>query len=515
MKAAVNDPEGVRAAPSRTVRARNSSLAGIVRTGIVAILGIVVTPYVQRKLGKSDYGSWLMLTQLLGYLLLIDIFPISLLKYDLANQKKSAGNSEKNKFVRFAVASSLLSIPMFLLGGVFIWFYAGDLIGLGSQGYSVKAAVCLMVLVAVCDKLATIPEFSLIGENLEYKSISVRTGLAVCNGTSDVVFVAARFGFFGLAMSRTVGSLLNLITMTSIARRQIPWLSFRLTDLVGFWAYWRRGTWLILQQAGNTLIDAVDIFVVGAMLGPATAAVYSLTSALTRLAINLGNVGFNSLLPGYGELCGAGDAVLVANVRREAELLLTMFWAAFGTAVMAGNRAFVPLWVGPDRFGGNAMTALVLITGLFLMMGTFRMGMMLFSLQIVRVSILRVVSGLIGLVMALVLGKMFGVLGYLVGFMIGRIAFAFFAGRSLNQDPISQPVIWRQYAAALLSVFGIGMMLNQLNPHGWVQLIAVVSVGFVLAIVCFWFCGANRAERQSIQRRFSTLVSGRIRSLLF
>jgi O-antigen/teichoic acid export membrane protein len=492
--------------PSRTRRARKSSLAGFLRTGVVAGIGILVTPYVQRVLGKNAYGSWLMLMQLVGYIVLIDIFPNSLLKYELAHRKSSTENVVKTQFIGFGLCSSLFSIPLFIAAAILLIFYGESIIGSPINGYSLKFPMALMALAGIQDKLVSVPEFAIIGENLEYKSTIIRTFMAISTGLLDVALVYLGFGLVGLALNRWLASLLNLLLLNLIARREVHWFGAKWAGFRQYFSFWRKGSWLILQQIGNTLIDNADIVLYGVLFGPSSAAVYALTSALMRMVVQLGNIGFNGLLPGFGELCGTGNPGAVENVKLQAELLLIIFWTGFATAVMAGNSGFVRLWVGEDRFGGNLMTAIVSITGLALLFGNLRMGMMLFSLRVAQTSFIRLISGIIGAVSAYSFGRIWGMPGCLSGFLIGRTLFVCLASSSFGvrgqfEQSRSEPGLVRALIVAIIVVFGIGLRLNETDPRTWASLVIVVSIAFISGAFLVWMFGLNQIRRRSIQTR--------------
>src|SRR5580765_8072923 len=76
-------PPGPRAM-SRTRRFMRGIGVGLVSQVVLAIVGLGVTRYLLHRLGQSEYGLWLVATQLLAYLALTDLGVIALLPREIA-----------------------------------------------------------------------------------------------------------------------------------------------------------------------------------------------------------------------------------------------------------------------------------------------------------------------------------------------------------------------------------------------------------------------------------------------
>ena len=114
-------------------------------------------------------------------------------------------------------------------------------------------------------------------------------------------------------------------------------------------------------RTASAVISGSDIFLVGAILGPVGSGMYALTIRAHDLVRSVaGNLG-QALMPGMAHLFGEKDRARLSEVTFAA-LKLQAVTAAIGLGgVVAFNKSFLTLWVGPERFGGQLLTLLMAV----------------------------------------------------------------------------------------------------------------------------------------------------------
>ena len=252
-----------------------------------------------------SYGVWLMLVQISTYLVVADIFPTSLLKFELAHLKGTSKAMDKQSLIGYGICSVLISIPIYLVGLGFSLIWSQELIRSSSERFNWSSSTLVILgIVALLSKFVSVPEFALIGENLDYKTTAWRIGAVILVGLLDVVVVAMGFGAIGLAAARLIASAIELFVIVVLAGRNIPWFELKIPEWSGYWSFWKKGRPLFVLQLGNALADSVDIVLIGYLAGSSAATVYVISGTLMRLIGQIGPVGLSGILPGFGDLLG-------------------------------------------------------------------------------------------------------------------------------------------------------------------------------------------------------------------
>jgi O-antigen/teichoic acid export membrane protein len=122
-------------------------------------------------------------------------------------------------------------------------------------------------------------------------------------------------------------------------------------------AVFREVSPLIVSRTLTSAVTNAQPAIISMCLGPAAAAVLSLTGRTYSACQSLLNPLAISALPGIARLHGEGATERVLSVMRELSAVITVAASImFGTA-LALNGDFGTLWVGADRFGGATLSA--------------------------------------------------------------------------------------------------------------------------------------------------------------
>lgn len=359
--------EGAVGAPADarlTWRAFLTLLSALLQQGARTVVGLVVTPIVIRGLGKELYGAWMMIQQSVGYLALSDLRPMGTLKYTLALRQQAQDVSEKRRLIGAALALWAFTFPILLLLGVGLVWATPALIRTASGGVNaVRLAMGMVCIGVAMDRLLSLPANVLRGQNLEYKAMWVNAAAVVAGGALTAGAVWAGWGLPGVAGAGLVGVVLTGGTWGWVTRRVLPWFGAerpRKAELVQFtqvsaWNFFNALSWLLVSS---------DILLVGLLMGPSAAAIYSTTGIVMRLAVAFAVQMLTAGNAGLGDLCGQKAWERVEQVRVEMARFALAVTTVVGAGVLALNQAFLGLWVGEGLFGGVALNLLLVLAGI-------------------------------------------------------------------------------------------------------------------------------------------------------
>jgi O-antigen/teichoic acid export membrane protein len=133
-------------------------------------------------------------------------------------------------------------------------------------------------------------------------------------------------------------------------------------------------------RLAGVILGRAEPTIVSALIGPGSAAILSLTSRAYQVGQSLVNPIAGALLPGMAHYVGEHGREKARPLLGDVFQLWALLTAMIIPVVFALNRTFVALWVGPEKYAGHLVNALLLAS----------------SLVVGRVNLLGIVVGAFG-----------------------------------------------------------------------------------------------------------------------
>src|SRR5688500_6037763 len=127
-------------------RAYLNGLTSIIDFAAVQITGLLVSPVIVKGLGSSLYGAWKIIGQLTGYATLADARATQVLKWTVARKKDIASEEELRSDVTSALFVTAFILPLILIAGAVITWYAPYITGVDIVYYSLVRITCALLL---------------------------------------------------------------------------------------------------------------------------------------------------------------------------------------------------------------------------------------------------------------------------------------------------------------------------------------------------------------------------------
>ena len=333
---------------------------GYLQTAATVLVGLWLTPFLLRQLGSHDYGLWLLGTQVVFYLGLMDLGIVALIPREVAS---ASGLPDGDRVTAIAERIGqtarvvLWQLPaVALAGAVVVWL-------LPPEWALLRGPIGLVVLVFV----AAFPfrVFIAVLQGLQDLAF-VGTTQLVSWLAGTVVTIAGIFAGFGL-YSLTFGWVATQIvsagmawirlmrTFPEVLPRQLPSLTLAaLRQQIG------RGAWISVSQLAQVLLSGTDLVVIGKLLGPEAVVPYACTGKLITMLANQPQMFMQLALPALSELRSSASRDRLFEVSRSMTQMMLLASGAIVAVVLATNQAFVTWWVGEKQFAGVALTVLLL-----------------------------------------------------------------------------------------------------------------------------------------------------------
>ncbi|MEO8217663.1 MAG: oligosaccharide flippase family protein [Acidobacteriota bacterium] len=404
---------------SRTRKFLGGISFGYLNQFLVALAGLWLTPFLLKMIGQSTYGLWLVATQIMAYLLLMDLGVIAILPREVAYLFARSGlENDWNELGRLLGTTKkivLAQTPLVALASLAIWFLMPA--DWEPLRYPLAAVLCAFVILfpfrifhgvlqGVQD-LAFLARLQIVGWAL---------GLIV-----TVLLVLAGFGLYALAIGWIAGQVLSSFFWWFRTRRSFQRLSFR-TNLDG-WEMARsqlgRGIWVNINQIGQILLSGADILIIGKLFGPAAVVPYVCTGKLANVLANQPQLLIHTAGPALAEMRAVAARERLAEICTALSQGVLMISGLLFAVVLSVNDDFVRLWVGPNLYAGFGVTICILLA-MMVRHWNVTVAYTVFTFgHERRLAVTGLADGVVTFVAAIALIRTLGIIGAPIGSLIG------------------------------------------------------------------------------------------------
>jgi O-antigen/teichoic acid export membrane protein len=404
------------------------ALRGFVSDFSVGIFGtavsFLVVPVYLRYLSKSEYGYWLTIYQTLSFLGLLEFGMGTYVVRTVADPALAYDEERLSATVSTVMAVFLGMAAIALLLGIAgapllpRWFGVSSTLG--------KQAG-MVVIIASMTLALSFP--ASIFRSLLYATQQMWAGnllAGVANfGTNvlPIVLMACGLGLMSLPISELLmgGGILGAAYFAT--RHLVP--KFR----IGIALFNKRDFRQLLTYSGpfqlakiaNAISVSADNAIISSFLGTGAVPAYVITAKLHSLfCLTLIPKVAGSMFPGMSEMYAQGRSDRLRVLFMKFSRYLTRIALVCMVFVYAMNKTFVSLWVGPELYGGAALTAVFLV---WIFRDTLcrSIGVFLYaSGDLNGLGVVSVLEAILNVLLSVILVRRWGVLGVALGTAIAN-----------------------------------------------------------------------------------------------
>ncbi len=500
---------------SLTKKAYLNALAAALDYGAGLLTGFLVTPLVVSGLGDYFYGAWSTLQRMTDYITPATGRPTQVLKWMLAKRQHVAEAEEKRRYVGSAVLVTTLFIPILLvLGAVVVWFAPSWLHAPAGSVLTIRLTTACLILNLILVGFVEIPRSTLEGENLGYKRMGLTALLIMAGDGLTALALFLHKGIIGVAVAAVAFTVLTGVVFFYIVRICAPWFGMIRPAVAEVRRFFGLSWWFLAWNLVIKLMTASDVIVLGTLVSVEQVTVYSLTKYLPETVISIIGIMVFGVLPGLGGIIGTGDLKKAAQVRNEMMALTWLVVTATGAVILLWNRSFLGLWVGADHYAGAVPTLLCITVAAQFVLIRNDANIIDLTLDLRRKVIIGLLSGGLSVAIAGILVGYFkmGIAGLCCGFILGRlilsIGYPLMVGRFLKISPLSQVGGTVRPVAVTVLLFFLTLELNRsLAVTSWVSL--VLGVGSTTAVILplTFFAGLAEGQRRPLLARIRLMLA--------
>jgi O-antigen/teichoic acid export membrane protein len=323
---------------------------------------ILLVPIYLHRIPLTEYGAWLATGGALA-LILINDYGLSGVVTQRMSANYGAGNfTALGRLAGSALAiGAILSIGLTVISLLCIPFLPGLITLSASQSHTV--IVCF-VLAIVANGLGVVGATAAsVIRSLQRVVLggSIVLAAEVANVAVIVVGLFAGYGLYAIAagvlMRSVILTFAGLIGVWFVCVRSLKTAveiqGAALRDLLG------EASRFFLSSIAIKLQGQANVFLIGSILGPASAAIYSLTVRAHETVFMVIMLINGSLVPSVTHLFGSGNIARFRVVILRLLVFLAALTALAMTITVILNPAFLLLWVGKGTFAGQMVSVLM------------------------------------------------------------------------------------------------------------------------------------------------------------
>jgi len=449
---------------SRTRRFIGGAGFGYANQVVVTVAGLWLTPFLLARMGQNDYGLWIVGSQALAYLMLLDFGVVALLPRETAfasgRARESGAQDELPLLVGQTARLVLWQTPFVAAAALAFWML------MPAEWESLRQPLLVVLLAFVLTFPLRVFQAVLLGlQDLEFLG-KAQACIWLLSTALTVALVFAGFGLYALAAGWAVAQVLAVPIMLLRLRgrfagalpRSLPRLPRAEARRKLF-----NGFWVSINQIAVVLLAGTDVLVIGKILGPAAVVPYACTAKLIMVLANQPQMLAQLAIPALSELRAGADREHVSRVCVALSQAMLLLSGAVVCIVLVVNRGFVGWWVGAGQYGGFALTALVVFV-MILRHWNLTVGIILFSFgRERRLAVTGLVDGIVTVGTSIVFTTWWGLAGAPLGSILGVCLVSLpgnlWALKGAGATPVSEllkslaPWFWRFAALALASGF--------------------------------------------------------------
>lgn len=316
-------------------------------------LGLVYTPFLLSKLGQSEYGLYSLVTQIIGYLTVLDLgFGNAIVVYTAKYRAKGEKEKEARLNGMFLVIFCIIGVIAALIGLV-LYFNVDRLFGTTmTPGELGKAKI--MMLILTFNLVVTFPftVFSSIVTAYE-KFVFAKVRTIIRNLLMPIIMIPLLLmGYKSIAMVVVVTAL-NMYILASNTiycfrklHIKVKFGKFDIKLLKEIFAY---SFFIFLAVLVDKVNWSADQFVLGAVAGTVAVSLYSVAAQFNNIYLSFSNAINGLLLPKVSKMVAKNESdEEISKLFTRTGRLQYLIMALIITGFILFGKQFIILWAGTE-----------------------------------------------------------------------------------------------------------------------------------------------------------------------
>ena len=495
---------------SRTNRFFTGLISGYAALGVNIAYTLVSIPLALRYLSKQEFGLWSLITQLAGYLLLIELGMSGSIARHLSIYKDDINGGEYGSVLMTGFYIFLIQSVIILLVGIPVVMSVPYWIEVPSHMVPSFQIVGVTQVITGSLALALRSFGSALWpqQRLEINNFASIISLVASFATLWAGF-ACGWGIFSLTAAAVVGFILGQLIILTACHR------LHLFPKRGCWGGYDRklfqemlkfGSGLFVLNLGMQLVTASQTIIISRTLGLENTSVWTVAPKLSSMIQLFVNRIFETSAAGLLEMKVRGE-ILTLRARSSDLITLTCVIAGIGAAGLAFfNTTFLEFWTQGKIRWAPANDYLLGAVVLASCSARFHTGLASLGKDVHKVKYVCLLEGVTFVALSLLFARKFGLAGILVSSLISGIFVNLLLTLHINSQRLGATFsqilgwMWKPWTltAILLFIHYLIVPPAARNTHVLLDFAAQIAIFIAFILPAYWYLGIPSALRQEL-----------------
>lgn len=328
---------------------------------LTVLAGFIAIPFYFTFISKEEYGIWLAINSVVLMVALVDLATDQFLTTVTANDERFYSKEYADYLTSILLVKAASAVVVVAVSSIIFIFLASILGIKASLQHEAQATFSLAALALVCGIFANaIP--AILYARHHYSLVNAVTNLFLITSiVGAIFFLWMGFGIIAFPMAQLISAILQGLILAVLLKQRFPHVRPRIknfkfvgkSELLGYATNFQALRWLYTFRTQYISIA------INNLVGATFLAQYMLTSRLAQLGPTFAAKFSQAFFPSMANLIEMGDTQKVARIFIKISKVLTRVAIFSGLLLFSLNESFVAIWVGEDKYAGDA--ALILI----------------------------------------------------------------------------------------------------------------------------------------------------------
>lgn len=471
------------------------------------ISAILVTPYMLRSLGKSEYGLYALIGAVVGYLAVLEFgLSYSIIRYVARYRARKDKEGEQNFLALAMITYVGISLLVFLAGAIIYW-NLGNIFGASFTVAELsEARIMSAILVFNLAFLLPAGAFDAILTGYQRFSFLRSTELIRFVLRTALLILLLYLGYKAVSiivLDTSMNILFSLLKCIYVFVRLRVRFKIHRFDKELIYEVFSSSFWIGCAVVLSQLYLRVGQTVLGITDGTASVAVFSISMIFLGYYVSSGLIISNVLLPHSVEVVerGASSSQLTDLMIKVGRIQFLIASYVLGGFLLFGH-PFIRFWAGDGYSDAWLNAAIVMIPSTLMMTRNIGDNIMAalnrFVYRVIYLLVMVVASIAIGLIARHYVAGPFAMgIGMMAANFIGSVFMHFYLARVANIDMLRfyREVFFAQFVPMSVVYASSGLMIYFFPVTGWGSLAVEGALYSFIFGAATWYGGTNAYEK--------------------
>lgn len=478
---------------------------------ITNIIGLVYTPIMLRLMGQTEYGLYSLIASFIGYLTVLDLgFGNAIVVYTSKYRAKNNAEDEKKLHGMFLVIYTIIGIIASFIG-IVLYLNIDNIFGNTFSLEEIEKAKIMMAILTF-NLVITFP-LSIFGNIITaYEEFVFSKVVNIVRQLLNplIMLPLLYMGYKSIAMTIVI-TVLNiiclLINMIFCFKKLNIKIKFKGFDKVILKTIFGYSIWIFLAVIVDKINWQVDQFILGAVAGTISVAIYSLAAQLNTIYLAFSTAISGVLLPKVSKMVenNASNKELSDIFIKTGRLQYLLMMLIITGFILFGN-IFINLWAGEEYSSAYVIACILMIPVTIPL--TQNLGISILQAKNLHKfrTVLYICLAIINVIISIPLASAYGGVGSAIGTAISLLL-----GNCLimniyyNKIGLNMKLYWKnifKISIPIAILFTVSMILlfskSVVIDNNWISLMVAIVVYTIIYVFSVYKFSMNQYEKDIV-----------------